>query len=69
MVYAGELEAIHMAGAHAEDIRQMKSHIFSDSQAAMKSLVKLKCQSGQAILKCILDEIDALHFIMPLYAL
>ena len=69
MVYAGELEAIHMAVVHAKDLMQMESRIFSDSQAAMKSLAKPKRQSGQAIIARILDEIDALHLTTPSYAL
>ena len=69
MVYAGELEAIHMAVAHIKDLTQMESHVFSDSQTAMKSLAKPKRQSGQAIIKRILDEIDALYLARPSYAL
>jgi ribonuclease HI len=55
--YTPELEAIHMAVTHVKDLTQVESHIFSDSQAAMKSLAKPKRQSGQAIIKRILDEI------------
>src|SRR5579859_1249916 len=51
MVYAGELEAIHMAIIHAKDLTQTESQIFSDSQPAMKSLAKPKRQSGQAIIE------------------
>jgi len=69
MVYAGELEAIHMAVTHVKDLTQMESHIFTDSQAAMKSLAKPKRQSGQAIIKRILDEIDMLYLVRPSYAL
>src|SRR5437763_6116229 len=69
LVYAGELEAIHMAITHAKDLTQMESRIFSDSQAAMKSLAKPKRQSGQAIIKRILDEIDAPYLTTPSHAL
>ena len=69
MVYAGELEAIHMAITQVKDLSQMESRIFSDSQAAMKSLAKPKRQSGQAIIKRILNKIDALYLARPLYAL
>ena len=69
MVYAGELEAIHMAVVHAKDLMQKELRIFSDSQSAMKSLAKPKCQSGQAIIARILDEIDALYLTTSSYAL
>jgi ribonuclease HI len=69
MAYAGELEAIHMAITHAKDLTQIESRIFSDSQAAMKSLAKPKRQSGQAIIKRILDEIDAPYLATPSHAL
>jgi hypothetical protein len=69
MVYAGELEAIHMAVIHAKDLTQTESRIFSDSQPAMKSLAKPKRQSGQAIIERILDEIDALYLTTPTYAM
>jgi hypothetical protein len=51
MVYAGELEAIHMAVIHAKDLTQTKSRIFAYSQPAMKSLAKPKRQLGQAIIE------------------
>jgi ribonuclease HI len=69
MVYSGELEAIHMVIIHIKDLTQMESRIFSDNQAAMKSLIKPKRQSGQAIIKRILDEIDALYLARSTYAL
>src|SRR5271167_900968 len=69
MVYARELEAIHMAVTHVKDLTQMESHIFSESEAAMKSLAKPKRQSGQAIIKRILDKIDALYHARPSYTL
>jgi ribonuclease HI len=61
MVYTRELEAIHMAIIHAKDLTQTESLIFSDSQPAMKSLAKPKCQSGQAIIERILDKIDMIY--------
>jgi ribonuclease HI len=67
MVYAAELEAIHMAVIHAKDLTQTESRIFSDSQPAMKSLAKPKRQSGQEIIKQILDEIDDLYLTTPSY--
>src|SRR5579859_7940913 len=69
MVYARELEAIHMAVTHAKDLTQTESRIFSDSQPAIKSLAKPKRQSGQAIIERILDEIDALYLTTPSYAM
>jgi ribonuclease HI len=69
MVYAAELEAIHMAVIHAKDLTQMESRIFSDSQPAMKSLAKPKRQSGQAIIERILNEIDTLYLTTPSYAM
>src|SRR5579859_5923617 len=58
-----------MAVTHVKDLTQMESRIFSDSQAAMKSLAKPKRQSGQAIIKCTLDKIDALDLTTSSYAL
>ena len=72
MVYAGELEAIHMAlhhVKHADNNRYKKCRIFTDSQPAIKSLAKPKRQSGQSIIKCILDEIDTLYESNPAYEL
>ena len=72
MVYAAELEAIHMAVIHTKDHltpQFMECRIFSDSQAAMRSLAKPKCQSGQLIIKQILDEIEALYLARPSYAM
>src|SRR5579859_2401791 len=69
MVYARELEAIHMAVTHAKDLTQTESRIFSDSQPAMRSVAKPKRQSGQAIIERILDEIDALYLTTPSYAM
>lgn len=70
MVYAAELEAIDMAVAHDKDLTQtqmMEPRIFSDSQPAIKSLAKPKRQSGQEIIKLILDVIDALYLTIPSY--
>jgi len=71
MVYAGELEAIHMALDHVKqhNSRDKKCRIFTDSQPAIKSLAKPKRQSGQSIIKRILDEIDALYEASPSYEL
>ena len=71
MVYAAELEAIHMAVTHIKDhpMQFTETRIFSDSQPAMRSLAKPKRQSGQSIIKRILDEIDALHLITPTFAM
>ena len=69
MVYAGELEAIYMAVIHAKTFTQTECQIFSDSQPAMKSLAKPKRQSGQAIIKQILNEVDELYLTTPTYAL
>ena len=71
MVYAGELEAIHMALAHVKHNSHCykKCRIFTDSQPAMKSLAKPKRQSGQSIIKRILDEVDTLYTSLPSYEL
>jgi ribonuclease HI len=71
MVYAGELEGIHMAVTQAKELsnRTTECRIFTDSQPAIKSLAKPKRQSGQSIIKRILDEIDALYETSPSYNL
>jgi ribonuclease HI len=70
MVYAGELEAIHMAVGHAKDLTQKESTpIFSDNQPAMQSLAKPKRQSGQAIIERILNEIEELYLNIPSYSM
>jgi ribonuclease HI len=74
MVYAGELEAILMAATYARDLTQMqpfiylKSCIFTDSQAVMRSLAKPKRQSGQGIIRQILDQIDEIYLRTPTYS-
>jgi hypothetical protein len=65
MVYPGELEAILIAVTHATDLTQIKTRIFSDSQAAMRSLAKPRCQSGQAIIERILNVIDTIFLSIP----
>ena len=67
MVYAGELEGILMAVTHAKDLTQINTRIFSDSEAAMRSLAKPRRQSGQAIIGRILDVIDAIFLSTPSY--
>jgi ribonuclease HI len=72
MVYAGELEAIQMAIDHVkleDNSHYKKCRIFTDSQSAIKSLAKPKRQSGQSIIKRILDEIDTLYETNPSYEL
>jgi ribonuclease HI len=71
MVYAGELEAIHMAITQAKEFVALTTgcRIFTDSQPAIKSIAKPKRQSGQSIIKRILDEIDELHRTNPTYTL
>jgi ribonuclease HI len=70
MVYAGELEAIQMAIDHVKlNSHYKKCRIFTDSQPAIKSLAKPKQQSGQSIIKRILDEIDTLYETNPSYEL
>lgn len=58
-----------MAVKYIKDLAHRESRIFSDSQAAMKSLAKPKRQSGQEIIKRILDIIDALYITAPSHAL
>lgn len=69
MIYAEELEAIHMAVVHAKDLMQKESRIFFDSQCVMKSIAKSKRQLGQAIIAQILDEIDILYLTTSSYVL
>jgi ribonuclease HI len=72
MVYAGELEAIQMAIDHVkleDNNHYEKCRIFTDSQSAIKSLAKPRRQSGQSIIKRILDEIDTLYESNPSYEL
>lgn len=68
LVYAGELEGIHMAIIHAA-METTGCRIFTDSQPAIKSIAKPKRQSGQSIIKRILDEIDELHRTNPTHML
>ena len=62
-VYAGELEAIYMAMKMIQENTHIyrKSIIFADSQAAIKAIAKPKRQSGQGIIKNILDSIDLIY--------
>ena len=71
IVYAGELKAIHMAIIYTREITTdiIGCRIFTDSQPAIKSMAKPRHQSGQSIIKRILDEIDELYRINPKYAL
>ena len=71
MVYAGELEAIHMAITHVRELatKTMRCRIFTDSQPAIKSIDKPRRQSGQSIIRRILDEIEELQRINPAYTL
>jgi ribonuclease HI len=75
MVYAGELEAIFMAVTYARRLTQMqsliflKSRTFTDSQVAMRSLAKPKQQSGQGIIKQILDQIDKIYLTVLSYSM
>ena len=71
MVYAGELEAIHMAITHAKELATEITgcRIFTDSQPAIKSIAKPRRQSGQSIIKRILDEIEELQRTKSAYTL
>jgi ribonuclease HI len=71
MVYAGKLEAIRMAIIQTRDFitETAGCRIFTDSQPAIKSLAKPRRQSGQSIIKRILDEIDELLQTNPSYSL
>ena len=58
-VYTAELTALHLA------IKQLRNHgeyqtgrIYSDSQASVKAIDHPRKQSGQTIIKDILDSID-----------
>jgi ribonuclease HI len=67
LVFAAELEAIQMAISHIRfHLRQYKEcRIFSDSQAALKALSKPQRQTGQIIIKAILDGIEQIHALYP----
>jgi ribonuclease HI len=75
IVYVGELEAILMVINYARDPTRMqssiflKSRIFTDSQAAMRSLAKPKRQSGQGIIEQILDQISEIYLTAPMYSM
>jgi len=66
-VYAAELAGIHMALIqwHANLNKYPICRIYSDSQAAGKSLSQPRKQSGQAIIKAILDSIDDISIKNP----
>ena len=58
-VYTAELTAVHLA------VKQLENHsecrlcrIYTDSQAAIKAIDRPRRQSGQTIIKNILDSID-----------
>lgn len=67
MVYASELEAIHIAGVYAKELSNQltKYRIFTDSQPAIKSLVKPKRQD----IKQTLGDIDTLYDTSPSHSL
>lgn len=71
MVCPGELESIHMVIIQVRELTTQTTRCctFTDSQPAIKSLAKPWLQSGQSIVKRILDEIDELHRINPTYEL
>src|SRR5271170_2490386 len=54
---------------HEDNNRYKRCRIFTDSQPAIKSLAKPKRQSGQSIIKRILDGIDTLYETNPSYEL
>ena len=58
-VYTAELTAIHLAVSQWHNQTTYRScHIFTDSQAAGKSMICPRRQSGQSIIKSTLDLID-----------
>jgi ribonuclease HI len=67
LVFAAELEAIQLAISHIKfNLRRYNEcRIFSDSQAALKAIIKPQRQTGQAIIKAILDGVDQIHALYP----
>ena len=63
IVYAAELMAIQMTVTLFEEKinEYVNVHIFSDSQAAIQIIESPKHQSGQYIIKGMLDKIDSIH--------
>ena len=63
IVYAAELMAMQMAITLFEGkiSEYANVHIFTDSQAAIQAIESPKRQSGQYIIKRILDKIDSIH--------
>jgi len=61
-VYAGELAALQLAAEMIQnDERKANAYrIYTDSQAAAKAIKRPRRQSGQSIIKEILDSFDAL---------
>src|SRR5205814_3245542 len=66
-VYAAELTAIQMAITLFEEKIQEYSnvHVFTDNQSAIQTIETPKQQSGQYIIKSILDKIDKIHEAKP----
>ena len=63
-VFAGEVEAVNLAlkqwqlNSHG---RHPKCHLYSDSQAGCTAILQPMRQSGQSIIKGVLDRIDTIH--------
>ena len=68
-VYAAELEGIHMATVMARLNPTACCFIFVDSQAAIRATANPKRQSGQAIVKRILDMTDSIIKWNPQFSL
>jgi ribonuclease HI len=66
-VYAAELTATQMAVKIFEQKinEYMNVHIFTDNQSAIQTIESPKRQSGQYVIKKILDIIDQIHEIKP----
>ena len=66
-VYAAELTAIQMAvNFFEEKINEHNdTYIFTDNQSAIQAVESPKRQSGQYIIKEILDAIDRIHKVKP----
>jgi ribonuclease HI len=61
-VFAAELTAIHLAIRMLENVPQYtKCIIYVDSQAAIKPITNPGCQSGQSIIRTILDNVEELR--------
>jgi ribonuclease HI len=60
-VFAAEVEAINLALKQWQSGRHPKCHLYSDSQSSCKAILQPMRQSGQSIIKGVLNRIDTIH--------